>query len=203
VDLDSPDTWQWIWLVAAVVLALGELAVPGTFFVVSFAIGAALAALVSFLGASVLVGWFVFVGGTVGALAVLVPIGRRMNTAPDGGPVGATRFQDQRGVVLTAIPPGPHETGIVRVQREEWRAENEDGTAVAPGTEVLVLGVDGTRLVVRPVPAAPSVEPVWPGREPPAYDPPDPQPGPPHFSEPQPRAMDAPERPEPPEQENS
>lgn len=150
MDLDSPDTWQWVWLVAAVVLALGELAVPGTFFVISFAFGAALAATVSFLGASVLAGWLCFVGGSVVALAVLVPIGRRLNRTPTGA-VGATRLQDQIGVVLREIPAGPHETGIVRIEREEWRAESEAGTALAVGTEVRVLRVDGTRVVVRPV----------------------------------------------------
>lgn len=82
MGLDSPDTWQWIWLVAAVLLAVGELAVPGSFFMVSFAVGAAVAALVSFLGASVLVGWLSFVGATVVALAVLIPIGRRLNREP-------------------------------------------------------------------------------------------------------------------------
>lgn len=191
MDLNDSGTWQWIWLVAAVALALGELAVPGTFFVISFAAGAALAAVVSFLGASVLVGWIVFVGGTAVALAVLVPIGRRMNQAPDGGPVGATRWQDQVGVVLTAIPAGPHETGIVRIQREEWRAESEDGAAVPVGAEVRVVGMDGTRVVVRPLGAEPAGEPAWPGREPPGYRPPEPEPSPPHFREPAPREMDA------------
>src|SRR5690606_32047122 len=36
MDLDSADTWRWIWLVAAAVFALGELAVPGSFFMISF-----------------------------------------------------------------------------------------------------------------------------------------------------------------------
>jgi membrane protein implicated in regulation of membrane protease activity len=149
MDLDSPDTWQWIWTVAAVVFALGELAIPGTFFVLSFAIGAALAALVSFLGGSVLVSWIVFVGGTAAALAVLIPIGRRMNREVGDQPAGATRLTNQRAVVLREIPPGPHATGMVRVEREEWRAEHERGTAVPEGTEVVVLRVDGTRVVVR------------------------------------------------------
>jgi membrane protein implicated in regulation of membrane protease activity len=193
MDLDSPDTWQWIWLVAAVVLAMGELAVPGTFFVVSFAIGAAAAAVVSFLGASVLVGWLCFVGGAALALAVLVPMGRRMNRAEGGGPTGATRWDSQVGVVLTAIPAGPHETGIVRIQREEWRAEHEDGAAVPVGTEVAVVRVDGTRVVVRPVATSATdvaLDPVWPGREPPAYEPPEPEPEAPRFRDPQPRDMD-------------
>jgi membrane protein implicated in regulation of membrane protease activity len=150
VDLDSPDTWQWIWLVVAVMLALGELAVPGTFFMVSFAAGAAVATVASFLGASVLVGWLCFVGGSALALAVLVPIGRRLNAQEADESVGATRLVNQHGVVLREIPSGPHSTGIVRVQREEWRAENERGTALPVGAEVVVLRVDGTRVVVRP-----------------------------------------------------
>lgn len=149
MDLGSTETWQWIWLVAAVVLAFAELAIPGTFFVISFAIGAAVAAIVSFAGGSVLLGWICFVLGSAVALAVLVPIGRRFNTAADGGPVGATRLRDQVAVVLQPIPAGPHATGIVRIQREEWRAENEDGTEVPAGMEVRVLRVDGTRVVVR------------------------------------------------------
>lgn len=149
MDLDSSDTWQWIWTVAAVVFALGELAIPGTFFVLSFAIGAALAAVVSFLGGSVLLGWIVFVAATAVALAVLIPIGRRLNREMGDQPAGATRLTNQRAVVLQEIPAGPHETGMVRVEREEWRAEHERGTAVPVGTEVVVLRVDGTRVVVR------------------------------------------------------
>jgi membrane protein implicated in regulation of membrane protease activity len=150
VDLDSPETWQWIWLGATVVLAVGELAVPGTFFVVSFAVGAALAALVSFLGAPVLVSWLCFVGGSAIALAVLIPVGRRLNAQQSDESVGATRLVNQVGVVLQEIPVGPHATGMVRVQREEWRAENADGTAVPVGARIVVLRVDGTRVVVRP-----------------------------------------------------
>ena len=192
MGLDTSDTWQWIWLVAALVLALGELAIPGTFFVLSFAIGAAVAALVSFLGASVLLGWVCFVGGSAVALALLIPVGRRFNRAASGDPTGATRWTGQRAMVLTAIPAGPHETGIVRLQREEWRAESADGTAIALGTEVEVLRVDGTRVVVQAATGDVEATPVWPGREPADYTPPEPQPAPPHFREPQPRDMDAP-----------
>ena len=149
MDMDSPETWQWIWLTAAVALALGELVVPGTFFMVSFAIGAALAALASFLGASVLVGWICFVGGTALALAVLVPVGRRLNREMGDESVGATRLLNQRAVVLQEIPAGPHATGIVRIEREEWRAEHAGDTAVPAGAEVRVLGVNGTRVVVQ------------------------------------------------------
>ena len=46
---------------------------------VSFAVGAAAAAIAAFLGADVAVSWIVFVGGTAVALALLLPIARRFN----------------------------------------------------------------------------------------------------------------------------
>ena len=52
--------------------------------------------------------------------------------------------------MLQEIPAGPHATGIVRIEREEWRAESESATLVPAGAEVVVLGVNGTRVVVRP-----------------------------------------------------
>lgn len=158
MDLDSADTWRWIWLVAAAVFALGELAVPGSFFMISFAAGAVIAAIASFLGADVALGWILFVAGTGLSLLLLVPLGRRWNRDDDVGPttrVGADRWAGQRAVVTGGIPAGVHATGLVRVEREEWRAESIDSRAVAVGTEVRVVRVDGTRLVVAPVEDSP------------------------------------------------
>jgi membrane-bound ClpP family serine protease len=85
-----------------------------------------------------------------------------MNRAQDGGPVGTTRLRDQIAVVLKEIPAGSHATGIVRVQREEWRAENESEDAIPVGAEVRVLRVDGTRVVVRAVDPSDPANPVNP-----------------------------------------
>lgn len=156
MDLNDSETWRWIWLVATVVLAVGEIAVPGTFFMISFAIGAALAAAVAFLGAGLPLQWLCFVAGSGVALALLVPLGRRLNRTTGEAGVGATRWEGRVGVVLGPIPAGPHETGLVRVEREEWRAESVDGRAVDAGTTVRVLRVDGTRLIVDPVDGVPS-----------------------------------------------
>jgi membrane protein implicated in regulation of membrane protease activity len=155
MDLDSAETWRWIWLIAAAVFAIAELAVPGTFFMLSFAAGAIAAAVASFAGLSPVGGWLVFVGVTAAALVVLLPIGRRMNrTVPGtGNGVGADRWTGRRAVVIGDIPGGVHATGLVRIEREEWRAESADGSPVDAGTEVRVLRVDGTRVVVAPVDA--------------------------------------------------
>lgn len=151
MDLNDAESWRWIWLVATVVLALGEVVVPGTFFMISFAGGAAIAAAAAFLGAAIPLQWLAFVAGSGGFLALLVPLGRRLNRDTGHARVGATRWEGRTGVVLGSIPAGPHETGLVRVEREQWRAESADGREVAEGTTVRVLRVDGTRLIVEPV----------------------------------------------------
>ncbi len=155
MDLNDPETWRWIWLAAVVFFAMGELTVPGSFFMISFAIGAAVADGLAFSGVSASLQWLSFVVVSGAALAVLVPIGRRMDRSGAQSNVGATRWLGRTGTVLTEIPGGPHETGLVRVEREEWRAESADGRSFAVGEHVAVLRVDGTRLIVGPDTAAP------------------------------------------------
>jgi membrane protein implicated in regulation of membrane protease activity len=155
MDLDSADAWRWIWLIAAAVFAIAELAVPGTFFMVSFAAGAIAAAIVSFAGMDPVGGWIVFVSVTAVALVLLLPLGRRINQGQQegGSGVGSDRWAGRTAVVIDDIPGGVHSTGMVRIEREDWRAESVDGAPVGAGTEVQVLRVDGTRLVVAPVDA--------------------------------------------------
>ncbi|HUV10262.1 MAG TPA: NfeD family protein [Acidimicrobiia bacterium] len=147
--MDSPETWRWIWLVLAGALALGELALPGTFFLLSFAIGAAAAAIVAFLDGSLGLQWVLFVVGSGAALALLVPLGRRLaRHEGDEAQEGATRWVGRLGVVLEEIPGDPHGTGRVRVERDEWRAETDATESIPTGTQIEVLSVRGTRLVV-------------------------------------------------------
>ena len=69
----SESDWLWIWIGAAVGLAFLELVTPFLFFMISFAAGAALAAVAALLDASVALQWGVFVLGSAAALLVLVP----------------------------------------------------------------------------------------------------------------------------------
>lgn len=148
--MDDPNTWRWIWLAAAAFLALAELGTPGAFFMLSFAIGAAVACVLAFAGVDVAIEWLVFVVASGVSLALLVPVGRRMSKGTQA-PVGATRWQGRYGLVLRTIPAGAHETGLVRVEREEWRAESANGGEIAEGGRVRVVRVDGTRLIVEPL----------------------------------------------------
>ncbi len=159
MDLDSADTWRWIWLVVVLFFVLAELATPFMFFMLSFAIGGALAAIAAFAGGSVALQWVLFLGGSVVALAVLIPIGLRISRAhSDGRQEGATRWIGRTAVVLETIPAGPHATGLVRLERAQWRAETPGNAAIAEGEIVHVVGVEGTRLVVEPGALAPTEE---------------------------------------------
>jgi len=138
-----------VWIGAAVVFAVIELVTPVLFFAISFAIGAVLAALGALVGLGVGFQLGLFLLGSTGSLAMLVPIGRRIAQAEgDDEAQGASRWVGRVAVVLEDIPGGPHSTGLVRLERAKWRAETDASEPISAGTEVEVLAVRGTRLVV-------------------------------------------------------
>lgn len=151
MDLNSPDTWRYIWLGAAVVFAVGEIAVAGSFFLLPFAAGALAGAAVNFVGGSVGLGWLAFLVVSAVCSAVLWPLGRRLDRSGPHILVGANRWVGRQGYVLQDIPGEPGATGMIRLDREEWRAESLVGHRIRAGSTVLVSRVDGTRLVVVPV----------------------------------------------------
>jgi membrane protein implicated in regulation of membrane protease activity len=145
--MDSPEQWRWVWLVATAVFAIGEMASPGSFFLAPFAVGALVASLLAFAGVSVGVEWIVFLLVSIATLAALRPVAHRLDrNALDHG-VGARRLVGSRATVLQDIP-GASELGMVRVDREQWRAQSTDGTPIAAGTVVRVADVQGTRVIV-------------------------------------------------------
>ena len=156
--MDSPEQWRWIWLGATAVFAIGEMATPGSFFLAPFAVGALVAALLAFAGVSVTVEWLVFVIVSVIVFALLRPLARRLDRdALDHG-VGSRRLIGRQATVLQDIPPGD-EIGMVRVDREPWRAQSIDGAPIAAGASVRIADVQGTRVMVTPVDPAVSTPP--------------------------------------------
>ena len=151
MDVSSPETWRWIFLVAAVAFTVGEIAVAGTFFLLPFGVGALVAALAAFAGLSVAIEWLLFVVVSGAASAVLWPLGRRLDRKTPHQAIGATRWVGRQAFVTRDIPGLPGTTGMVRLDREEWRAESLMGIPIRTGSTVLVSRVDGTRLVVLPL----------------------------------------------------
>ncbi len=148
--MDSPELWRWVWLALSAGAAVGEMATAGAFFLLPFALGGAAAAILAFAGVGVAIEWLVFVVVSVAGVLATRPLARRLDTASPVEGIGARRWIGQTATVLEAIPAGEHETGVVRLGGQRWRAESLDGAAVGPGSSVKVVDVVGTRLVVWP-----------------------------------------------------
>lgn len=142
------DLWRWLWVVVLAAFLLGEMFTPGTFFFLPFAVGALLAAIAAFIGFSVGLQWVFFIGGAVVSSLAFIPLRRRLDkVAPPMG-VGAHRILHQRGVVIEAIPAGQQNHGTVVIEREQWRAHSRTGVAMAEGSDVIVVEVRGTGVIV-------------------------------------------------------
>lgn len=145
--MGEPESWQWLWLAATFVFAVGELLTPGSFVLLPFAIGALVTTLCAFADVPVTVEWLVFVGVSGVSLAGLRPLAHRLNKVGDDDGIGSRRLLGQGATVLRDIP-GHGELGLVRVGREEWRADSTNGAAIPAGTPVRVADVRGTHVVV-------------------------------------------------------
>jgi membrane protein implicated in regulation of membrane protease activity len=165
--VEDPEVWRWIWLAAAVTFGLAEVATAGSFFMLPFAIGAVLATLLAFLGVALLWQWLVFLVVSAVLVGALRPLAKRLAHNHPAEGIGAKRLIGQQGTILAEIPEGTTDLGLVRIEREEWRAESLDGTAVATGTPVRIVEQRGTRVVVAPI----GPPPVGPAAVPPLNPP--------------------------------
>ena len=146
--MDEPETWRWIWLAATAIFAIGEMASAGTFFLAPFAIGAGAAAILAFADVGLAWQWLAFVGVSLATFASLRPLARRLDQGEPSDGIGSKRLIGQSATVLEPIPEGHNELGLVRVHREEWRAQTVDGSGAPAGSLVHVVEQRGTRLVV-------------------------------------------------------
>ena len=145
--MDGPEAWRWVWLVAAVVFAIGEMATPGSFFLLPFAVGAGVAAVLAFVDASVVLEWAAFLATSVIAFAALRPLARRLDREGAADGVGSRRLIGQMATVIEEIEWSG--SGLVRVGAEEWRAIASTPSPVPTGARVRITDVQGTRVVVQ------------------------------------------------------
>lgn len=140
------EVWRWLWTGAALVFGLAEVVTAG-FFLLPFAIGAAVAAVLGWTDVHILWQWLGFFVGTVVSFVYLRRFVRRQNDA-DQPRVGANRLIDARGIVIERVDEDA-QTGMVRIGGEEWRASAAE--PIEPDTKVMVTELQGTRLLVVPL----------------------------------------------------
>jgi membrane protein implicated in regulation of membrane protease activity len=138
------DDWVW-WMIAAGVLAIGEIATLG-FFLGPIAIAAVAAAIVALVGGGLAVQWIVFIAMSLASLLVLRPIATRHLRTPAQLRTGTAALVGRQAVVLERVD---RDGGQVRLAGEVWsaRAYDED-EAFEPGARVEVLKIDGATALV-------------------------------------------------------
>jgi membrane protein implicated in regulation of membrane protease activity len=149
--MDNPENWLWIWLLTAVGFGLGEILVAGSLFLLPFAIGGAVAVGAALLDLNVAVQWVVFLVVSAGSFLALRPLAHRLDRDYPTEGIGANHLIGARGTLLSPISAHNVELGLVRLERQEWRAESLDGRPIEAGTIVKVAEIRGTRVVVFPV----------------------------------------------------
>jgi membrane protein implicated in regulation of membrane protease activity len=153
--MDSPETWRWIWLIAAVLFAAGEIVTTG-FFLLPFAIGAGVAAVLGFADVDVGIQWVSFLATSTVVFLAMRPLAKRLNDSLPAEGIGSRRLIGQMATVLQGIPAGVGGVGLIRVDREEWRAESAAAEEIPEGIPVRIADVRGTHAIVETVERSPS-----------------------------------------------
>jgi membrane protein implicated in regulation of membrane protease activity len=138
------EDWVW-WMIAAGVLAVGEIATLG-FFLGPIAVAATLTAIVALIGAPLAVQWVVFIAASLGSVLVLRPIARRHLRTPPSIRTGTAALVGGRALVVERVDANG---GQVKIGGETWsaRAYDEDET-FEPGARVEVMKIEGATALV-------------------------------------------------------
>jgi membrane protein implicated in regulation of membrane protease activity len=140
------DAWI-IWLIAAGVLGVAEMH-QGAFYLAPFALGAALAAIVSLLGAGAALSAVVFVAASAIVFATLRPVARRHRQLPPSIRTGAAALVGRPAIVLERIA-NDEGVGCVRIGGEVWTARSYDDDEVFDaGERVEVVEIRGATALV-------------------------------------------------------
>ena len=138
------DEWV-LWLIAAVVFAVGEVLTMG-FFLAPFAAGALVAALVAAAGGSTVVAGIAFLAVSSVAFLGIRPIARRHLNLPVQLRTGTAALVGRSGTVVEHVTA---DGGAVRIDGEVWTARPYDeDESFEPGQRVQVLQIRGATALV-------------------------------------------------------
>jgi membrane protein implicated in regulation of membrane protease activity len=135
-----------IWLIAAVLLAVGELLTPGLFFLGPVALAAVGAAVTAGIGGGVVPQLLVFIAVSAASLAILRPVARRHIRMPALTRTGTAALVGTKALVLQRVDANG---GRVRIGGEEWSARAFfEGQTLEPGVRVEVAKIEGATALV-------------------------------------------------------
>jgi membrane protein implicated in regulation of membrane protease activity len=142
---------DWIlWIVAACILGIGEMHTGGLY-LLPFAVGAALAGVISLLGVGSLLALLVFVLASILVFGALRPVARRHRRLPPAIRTGAAALVGKRAMVLERIANNEG-VGCVKIDGGEvWTARSyDDDEVINAGERVEVVEIKGATALVMP-----------------------------------------------------
>jgi membrane protein implicated in regulation of membrane protease activity len=140
------DAWV-VWLIAAVVFGVGEIATLG-FFLAPFAGGALVAALISGAGGGALISWASFLVVSAVLLAALRPLARSHRRLPPLLRTGTAALVGKSATVVERIA-NDEGVGCVRIDGEVWTARSYvDDDVIEAGKKVQVVEIRGATALV-------------------------------------------------------
>jgi len=141
------DPWVF-WILAAIVLAVGEM-LTLSFFMAPFAAGALLAALVDVGGGGLFLSWATFIVSSLLFLLVVRPIARSHRRTPAALRTGTAALIGRRGIVVERIA-NDEAVGAVKIENGEvWTARCFDEDEVIDvGARVEVVEIKGATALV-------------------------------------------------------
>lgn len=149
MNLEAPETWRVLWVAAAGVFLVAEMARRLRLWFLPLAIGSAIAAIAAFVGAPLPAQGALFAGVSTIALIALRPLSRALMMTSPHSAVGSGRWVGREGRVVADVTA--EQGGWVVIGRERWRADCGIDTDIPAGATVLVTSVEGTRLTVLPL----------------------------------------------------
>ena len=148
IDFFTTNLWL-IWVIISILCLILELS-SGDFFILCFAIGAAVSAIVAGCGANLT--WQIIVFAVVSALSLLLvrpALLKKLHKPQRERLSNAEAMIGQEGRVSESIEVGGY--GRVAIDGDDWKARSADGSAIEKDVRVRVVNMDSIILTVEPV----------------------------------------------------
>ena len=148
IDYFTSNLWL-IWVIISIVCLILKLS-SGDFFILCFAIGAAVAAIIAGCGLSLT--WQIILFAIISILSLLLvcpALIKKLHKPNRERLSNAEAMVGQEGRVSEAIEAGGY--GRVAIDGDDWKALSADGSAIAKDTRVRVTKMDSIILTVEPI----------------------------------------------------
>jgi len=148
IEFLTSNLWL-IWIIISIVCLILELS-SGDFFILCFAIGAAVSAIVAGCGLSLT--WQIITFAVVSALSLLLvrpTLLKKLHKPSRERLSNAEAMIGQQGRVSEDIEAGGY--GRVAIDGDDWKAVSADGSAIAKGERVRVVKMESIIITVEPI----------------------------------------------------